>query len=134
MAEMIDEALTRLAMKAATLRDATEAANELIQKANQQLAAMNLGMEVWLGEPFGMAEISGMTLPAFLGFTKTGDCWQLAVRVFPGGSKVDVPLVRQSRDLRVRAAPHVQGLIQAITSQVDDLLQAAQPPTPGAKP
>lgn len=132
MGKSIDETLKRLAEKASVLHARTDAANEVIEKANRELSSMNLGLEVWLlsvefGETSGQHEV-----PCFrqLGFAKVDGAWQLAIREWAPAMEGEygaprVALAKHSREMRIKASAHIQPLIEEITRQVDDALQSS---------
>lgn len=130
MSKSMDEALERLAAKANTLNTRVSEANEIIEKANRALSAMNLGMEVWLmgvalGETSGQHEAPCIIQ---LGFAKVDGAWQLATREWTPDMEGEygaprVALIKQGRSVRIKASEHVQALIEQITREVDDALQ-----------
>ena len=128
MSKLMDEALKRLAEKASTLNTRTDAANEVIEKANRELSSMNLGVELWLPKQvLGMQEVylegGGSFVGAIeLGFAKVDGSWQLGTRLWVSeledwyGHK---PLANQDRDIRIKASAHIATLIEEITRHVD---------------
>src|SRR5262245_20685119 len=72
--------LERLAKATAELNAQRDQVAKTIADLNARLAGMNLGIAVWLKEPF--AEFDDKA-PGYLGFAKAGDRWQLVYSTLP---------------------------------------------------
>src|SRR5262245_2243963 len=134
MAKSLDEAFARLGKRALALNEKTGSANELIERANRELSAMQLGVTYWLPGvlPFLPEEdaptINGEVASGFqLGYAKAEGVWQLAIRIVAEHSGyVVAPLARQSREIRIVASDLIQRLIEQLTLLVEDVLEGTE--------
>lgn len=145
MVETISE-LTRLASE---LNEQSNNLNALITSLNEKLGAMNFGLETWNYETIAGDNYKedydddGRLVDKYrraseLGYAKVEDVWQLAVREVtrkvdlesPGEYEYSVnveypsPLLKASREARIRALPLVRTLLDRLRDEAKDLLNA----------
>jgi hypothetical protein len=109
--------------------------NSTIAALNAKLAALNVGIEVWLGLDEDHIQI---------GYAKVDDAWQLATRYcedikwvpdlrfddnngdwesVPGTAYEVTPLLQASRELRIRGLDCMPAIIRVLKSHAEDSLK-----------
>lgn len=126
--------------------------NAIISKINEKLAAMNFGLEVWYeqdieGDNFRKVYPGQQGLlpreksVTYLGYCNVEDGWQLATKTgqliedydqdsqetFKELTDVDFkPLLRESREVRVKAVPLVPRLLDKVKQQAELLIKSIE--------
>jgi hypothetical protein len=113
---MIDDALELLRKKAILLNGRADQASIEIGSVNDRLAQIQPGIETWLAQPVPVGDET-----IRLGYARVEGGWQLVVRRAKGDA---MPLRLESRTVRICAAPFLLALVKAITTQMENLLQA----------
>lgn len=145
MSDPVGEALERLKNVARTLNEQTDAVNSIIESANKQLAAMNVGVTLWLSQYSSPVLLdasgdSGQETGWQLGYAKIDDAWQIAVRrvtttqkFFEGDERAPytdvnvhqapIALMKASRIIRIEACGHLARLLENLALEVERLLK-----------
>jgi hypothetical protein len=146
---------TELAELSVQLNSRSDDLNRLIEELNSRLAASNLGLEFWLethpisdtGLLHGQNNLNVRELK-YLGYTKVQEKWQLAVREesieyqwdqdnqieIPVSTVHDFPLLKCSRDTRLKAADLFDGLLYGLKQTVIAKLDVIKRAEASAKP
>lgn len=136
------EVLSELSTLAEQINSSSDAVNAAIVKLNEQLRAMNLGIEAWI--QIGHSGLKQDSRPArkyreviLLGFCKFDDTWQLAIneKVIDYVPNPEYPededeitedfytaLLKASRELRITAVEHFDDLLDALKSKATKTL------------
>lgn len=137
--------ISQLSDTASRLNRESDSINSTIQDIQDRINELNLGLEVWLedspliledGPPaLGRTFRNGL----WLGYTKIGDKWALAVRWVRIEDKVNeigeeyskvtnrnepIPLLKFSREVRIEALSHIEQLVIALKERADRALNA----------
>jgi len=139
--------LLKLIPLANQLNQATDAYTEELRAIEEQLVFMRMGLEVTLGpplEPLDSSYILDEDPPTFertyLGFGRYGQGWKLLARTFlehhipvdEGPEDLqrtfvrEAPVLELSRHLRVKAADHIETLLQRIAKEAERRLVTLQ--------
>jgi hypothetical protein len=143
--------LAELAKNAAEFNQATDSINSLIERFEETLRNLHLGIETWLVsyplksdeskvdyvEDPGAIERGELAVNTQLGFTKRAGEWGLAVRVVVYRregtlgreflhANPEVPLRDASRALRIEALEHFPQLLHRLNEQVKDGIKKIQ--------
>ncbi len=133
--------LRRFSSAATRLNADSDSANATISAIEKHLVDENVGLEVWLPQVVTSADPEGSTLEKTwaatrLGFTKLDGEWQLAVKpvrfvtgFFEGDTSCPyqeefvagdpVPLLKSSREIRIRALKLLPDLIEQLTEEAE---------------
>jgi len=130
--------LAELSDLAKQLNSQTDSLNDAISALNRRLTAMNIGIECYLDRPLissGMSKDGDTKYEedTYLGYDKVGHegAWELAIKEErieyqwdrDSGEEIPVtetwytPLLRESRDVRLKAVEQFDELIGALTRQ-----------------
>ena len=140
--------LSELTPLAKELNQTTDEINSIISTVNEKLAALNLGVEAWL-DPSTTSKIPAADLTVtthlhrstasmpVLGYAKLEDAWQLAIKeekiIYQWNDDAREeeevsedsyrPLLKASRDVRLRALEQLPQLLDALKRQGEAVLK-----------
>ena len=138
--------LSELTPLAKELNQTTDEINSIISTVNEKLAALNLGVEAWL-DPSTTSKIpaADMTVTTHLqtasmpvlGYAKLEDAWQLAIKeekiIYQWNDDAREeeevsedsyrPLLKASREVRLRALEQLPQLLDALKRQGEAVLK-----------
>ncbi|HTR24274.1 MAG TPA: hypothetical protein VMI10_09830 [Terriglobales bacterium] len=139
--------LAELSSLAQQLNTKSNNLNGYIEALNQQLAAMNIGLEFYMKHPplfTSGKRLDDRTSPptkyeenTYLGWDKLGEKWELTVKevtteyqwnddsreVEAVDSEEYTPLLKASRELRLKAVDHFDDLLETLKMHVKDKLR-----------
>ena len=139
--------LSELTPLAKELNQTTDEINGIISTVNEKLAALNLGVEAWL-DPSTISKIPAADLTVthlhrstastpVLGYAKLEDAWQLAIKeekiIYQWNDDAREeeevsedsyrPLLKASRDVRLRALEQLPQLLDALKRQGEAVMK-----------
>jgi hypothetical protein len=137
------ETLTNLSKLAKQLNTESDSLNATIEHVNEQLRAMNIGLEFYVRLSENIHKVDNVDVGDYesLGFDKVENQWQLVIKSetrerrpdeFTGiVSEVELntyydPLLKASRALRLLAAEHLDSFLEKLTSHVEKKLATVQ--------
>jgi hypothetical protein len=139
--------LAELTKNAAEFNRATDSINSLIERFEETLRNLHLGIETWIGYPtldsyedtvdYGEGEMGPGSVDTELGFTKRAGEWGLAVRaaVYRRNNEGNLdflrvesesPLRDASRELRIAALGQFPQLLRDLNNQVKAIIEKIQ--------
>lgn len=139
--------LSKLASTAKTLNEKSDSVNDLIERFQETLRAINVGIEVWpisLGDEGWMVENRDGedsecgSIDTELGFTKWGNEWVLATRraFYDNTQYVNVynfvraedvtPLLQESRSVRIEALEHFPEIVKALQAAAEKAIRTIE--------
>lgn len=152
----LDDLFFSLESSAADLHDASDLGNQALADAEKRLIAANIGFEVWYSSPLERSDAEGYSgadatrteIVDLLGFAQAEDKWCLAtkrVKLVSGFFEGDtgcpytdsflesppVPLLKQSRNLRIKAVAALPMFLEELTRAIQDMTQNLSQATEG---
>jgi len=133
----MDIQFSRLEDLSAKLNTASDTISETLKRVEAKLAALRLGVEVWLSlEPLNTTPLTDSqgqlqeTISTYLGYAKVNGTWHIAVKndegdVLGGDNKV-WPIHQAPRDERIAALKRIPFLISAIEKKAEEELNEIQ--------
>jgi hypothetical protein len=102
-----------------TLNAESNDLNKTIATISDKLAALNLGIEVWID-----VQVYTGFEDSQVGFGKVGESWQLAYRPYDTADLE--PLLRASRDVRIEGLRLVPQIVTGLKSAAEDRIRVMQ--------
>lgn len=145
----IDQKLQAISARAEKLNKATDDLNQTINGIEAKLAAVRVGVSVWLDSlldekrsfeeveaPNGEYRTARMRSGWNLGYTKIEDAWRIAAKRCEGedfngdceltDSAGAVPLVTAPRAVRMQAAEQLETLLDAILNRMSEYMRGIE--------
>ena len=144
----LNSLFSSLESQANQLNSVAESANQALEAAQTRLVNLNIGVEIWHSKPLDRSDLDGSTNPndtsievlSLLGFSKVDGKWCLALKkvrhesgFFEGDMSCPytneylesppVPLLNQSRNLRLSALNMLPKFLEEISEYVSNMLQ-----------
>ncbi len=139
----LNSIFSSLETQAKQLNEISDEANHMLSMVEQRLIDLNIGLEIWYSDPLERSDSEGNISShetstervKFLGFARTDGKWCFAVKTFRivnGFYQGDmdcpfqnnfaegqpVPLLKQSRDLRIRALEVLPKFLEKIDKDI----------------
>ena len=141
----LDNAFSALEKLAKNLNDSSDEVNRALADSETKLVSLNIGLEIWYPQELDRRDATGSMRPNevidhvsdVLGFARVGGKWCLAVKrvtvatgYYEGDpecsytneylDRAPEPLLRQSRNLRIKALTILPDFLKHIANQVSE--------------
>lgn len=138
----LNDSLQELSVLAGQLNEETDGLNEFISDLEKKIGASKVGVTVWIDEmkllDESAGELEGSKEGWYLGYTKIGDAWRIAVKrvnelydtnrefVTANDLSDPMPLSKAPRIVRVESAPYLEKLVMKLAKRVREHIHNIQ--------